>query len=149
MTVTKTDMASITIPDEYGYIIAVLPLTFIVFFFLAEMVVYARKKFDVPYPTMYSEKSKQFNCYQRAHQNALETLPFFIVFLLLGGLQYPVASSIAGVVWCVGRLIYAVGYYTGGKMKENKVRNGGGVMFFEFTHIMHSHKRIDSSHKFS
>ncbi|XP_071819081.1 glutathione S-transferase 3, mitochondrial-like [Apostichopus japonicus] len=113
MTVTKTDMASITIPDEYGYVIAVLPLTFIVFFFLAEMVVYARKKFDVPYPTMYSEKSKQFNCYQRAHQNALETLPFFIVFLLLGGLQYPVASSIAGVVWCVGRLIYAVGYYTG------------------------------------
>lgn len=48
MTVTKTDMASITIPDEYGYVIAVLPLTFIVFFFLAEMVVYARKKFDVP-----------------------------------------------------------------------------------------------------
>lgn len=121
-----TDMGGLTVPDQYGYVIAILPLTYVVLFVLAEMVVYARKKFDVPYPTMYSEKSKQFNCYQRAHQNALETLPFYIVFLLLGGLQHPVAASVAGVVWCLGRVIYAIGYYTGDAGK----RAPGSILAF-------------------
>ncbi|KAJ8027099.1 Microsomal glutathione S-transferase 3 [Holothuria leucospilota] len=117
---------SITVPDEYGYVVCVLFLAYAAFFFLAEMVVYARKKFDVPYPTMYSEKSKQFNCYQRGHQNALESLPFFLVFTLLGGLQHPLVVSVAGVVWCVGRIVYALGYYSGDASK----RAPGAILAF-------------------
>jgi hypothetical protein len=46
----------------------------------------------VKYPNMYADKKDNkdadaFNCVQRAHQNTLENMPHFIMFLLLAGLQ--------------------------------------------------------------
>jgi len=65
---------------------------------------------------MYADKKENkdadaFNCVQRAHQNALENMPHFIMFLLLAGLQAPVASAILGSVYLAGRIAYALGYY--------------------------------------
>jgi glutathione S-transferase len=62
---------------------------------------------------MYSEKQPLFNCYQRAHQNTLENIPTFLSLLLLGGLFCAKWAAGAGVAWVVGRVVYALGYYTG------------------------------------
>jgi len=53
------------------------------------------------------------NCIFRAHQNTLEGYPMFLMMLLLGGLEMPVWTAIAGVVFILGRIQYAQGYYTG------------------------------------
>jgi len=89
-------------------------------FWLAENVGYARKKYDVKYPKMYDDSKPVFNCYQRAHQNALETYTMFVVLLFLSGMQYPLISAVAGIVWCVGRIFYAIGYYSGDPDKRQK-----------------------------
>lgn len=37
-------------------------------------------------------------------------MPSTVFSLLLAGLKYPIASSVLGVIWLTGRIIYAVGY---------------------------------------
>lgn len=49
----------------------------------------------------------------RAHQNTLEGFPTYLMLLLIGGLEMPVLSALAGVVFIAGRVSYAKGYYTG------------------------------------
>jgi glutathione S-transferase len=64
---------------------------------------------------MYDNAKPEFNCVQRGHQNALEYYPFYLAFLLLGGLKHPLVSSACGAAWIVGRVMYAHGYASGGK----------------------------------
>ena len=51
-----------------------------------------------------------FNCAQRAHYNFLENYSQTLVAMLIGGLEYPVASAAIGTAWSVCRIIYAIGY---------------------------------------
>jgi len=46
----------------------------------------------------------------------LEGYPQFLFLLLLGGLEWPVVSAGAGVVYLASRIAYAQGYYTGGML---------------------------------
>lgn len=80
----------------------------------------ARKKYNVQYPRLYSEDNQDFNCVQRAHQNTLENIPLFMVFLLLAGLYLPRLSAAFGVTYLVSRVVYAYGYYTGDPSKRNR-----------------------------
>lgn len=75
----------------------------------------------VPLPYMYADAAEVkedyqkhiFNCYQRIHQNTLEGFASYLVTLMFAGLQYPIASSVLGGIWIVGRIFYYRGYSTG------------------------------------
>ena len=43
---------------------------------------------------------------QRGHQNTLEMYPEFLLMLSLGSIRYPVISSIGGVIWLLGRIVF-------------------------------------------
>ena len=75
--------------------------------------------------------SPDFDRYFRAQMNTLEALPLVLPALWIAAFySSATAASVAGFVWCVGRVLYANGYY-----KEAKARGPGfGVaalaMFF-------------------
>ncbi|KAH9312158.1 hypothetical protein KI387_027193, partial [Taxus chinensis] len=79
--------------------------------------------YNVPCPAMYADENenkngKLFNCVQRGHQNSLEAMPMFFVLLTFGGLQYPVAAAVLGVIYCIARYLYFTGYSTGDPAKR-------------------------------
>eukprot|EP01062_Namystynia_karyoxenos_P047826 TRINITY_DN36207_c0_g1_i1.p1 TRINITY_DN36207_c0_g1~~TRINITY_DN36207_c0_g1_i1.p1 ORF type:complete len:251 (+),score=30.26 TRINITY_DN36207_c0_g1_i1:70-753(+) len=91
----------------------------------------ARKTHGVELPQMYaagdSEAAVAFNSVQRGHQQALETYTSFALLSLIGGLTHPVTVTVAGVVWCVGRLRYATGYAAGGPKGRLSLPGARGV----------------------
>ena len=94
----------------------------------------ARKKFDVPYPTLYadgdSESANTFNCVQRGHQNSLEGYAGFLALLLVAGVKFPLTAAISGVVYSLGKVLYFNGYSTG---DPNKRLQGAFSYFGLFT----------------
>ncbi|KAM0022018.1 putative glutathione transferase [Helianthus debilis subsp. tardiflorus] len=106
------------LPKEYGYIILNLVAYYFLNFYMSFQVGRARKKYNVMYPALYAteadtEDYKLFNCIQRGHQNSLETLPFFFVLMVVGGLKHPVICSGLGVVYTIARFFYFTGYSSG------------------------------------
>ncbi|XP_029973447.1 microsomal glutathione S-transferase 3b [Salarias fasciatus] len=108
------------LPSEFGYVILTYLYSWIMLAYLAMKVGGARKKFDVKYPTMYSDKEQVFNCIQRAHQNTLEVYTQWLLFQTIAGLVYPLSASVLGVIWVTSRFSYAWGYYTGDPSKRMK-----------------------------
>eukprot|EP00668_Euglena_longa_P045414 GGOE01061074.1.p1 GENE.GGOE01061074.1~~GGOE01061074.1.p1 ORF type:complete len:179 (+),score=25.58 GGOE01061074.1:40-576(+) len=114
---------SIKVPKAYGVVLIVNGIVPV--FTLAALgfkVAQARKKFNVPYPTMYaiggSEEDKKFNCVQRGHQHAFETYTQFVALSLIGGLRHPITTALAGIVWTIARLRWAEGYASGDPEKR-------------------------------
>jgi glutathione S-transferase len=70
-------------------------------------------EFIFQYPAMWSDEHPVFNCYQRAHQNTLESLPFFLILILAAGIRHPYVASGTGAGWILARIIFSIGYYTG------------------------------------
>lgn len=108
------------LPSEYGYVILVAVSSMFLLSWMALRVMAARKKFSVQYPTMYSDKDPMFNCVQRVHQNTLEGYSIFLMLLLFAGLFCPKSSAICGVIWIIGKVAYAFGYYTGDPAKRRQ-----------------------------
>lgn len=131
-------MLTLKIPSEYGYVILVSVLACFVNTWLAMRVGSARKKYGIKYPVMYSESNNVFNCIQRAHQNFLENFTQFQVMLLLGGIHYPQLGAAAGLVWLLGRIVYAVGYSTGDPQKRLK----GGFQYIGLLFLLFSTLRL-------
>ncbi|KAM5558170.1 hypothetical protein ABKV19_020081 [Rosa sericea] len=118
------------LPKDYGYVVLVAVLYSFLNFFMAFQVGKARKKYKVFYPTMYASESdnkdaKVFNCVQRGHQNSLELMPLFFVFLLLGGLRHPCISTGLGLLYTVSRYFYFKGYSTGDPQKRISIGKYG------------------------
>uniref|UniRef100_A0A0D6R2N6 Glutathione S-transferase 3, mitochondrial n=1 Tax=Araucaria cunninghamii TaxID=56994 RepID=A0A0D6R2N6_ARACU len=109
---------ALDLPPGYGWVVLIAVAYCFLNVWMARQVGNARKRYKVPYPTLYAIESenkdaKLFNCVQRGHQNSLEMMPMFFMLLVLGGLQHPIASSVLGVVYCLGRYAYFTGYATG------------------------------------
>jgi len=108
------------IAPQFGYVVLVCIASFFVTMWLGINVGRARKKYEVKYPDMYSDKHVAFNCIQRAHQNMLEGYPAYLMLQVFSGLYAPTASAIGGAVFLCGRIAYARGYYTGDPAKRTQ-----------------------------
>lgn len=68
-------------------------------------------------PNMYvdgnTENARLFNCVQRGHQQALETLPQFLLLSIIGGIRFPLFVGLCGILWIIARVKWAEGYATG------------------------------------
>ncbi|OIW16116.1 hypothetical protein TanjilG_18831 [Lupinus angustifolius] len=127
------------LPKDYGYVAIVLVLYCFLHFYLGFLVGQARKKYNVPYPSLYAIESenkhaKIFNCIQRGHQNSLETMPIFFTLMVLGGLKHPLISTALGLLHNVARYFYFTGYATG--EPNNRLKHGGGFHFLAILGLM-------------
>ncbi|KAI3704452.1 hypothetical protein L1987_74672 [Smallanthus sonchifolius] len=106
------------LPKEYGYIILTIAAYYFLNLYMQIQVGKARKKYKVFYPKLYATEAdtkdhKIFNCIQRGHQNSLESVPMFFVFMMIGGLKHPVICTGLGLVYTVARFFYFTGYSSG------------------------------------
>jgi glutathione S-transferase len=123
----------------YGWVILALVANVLLNLYMAMQVGSARRKYKVPYPTMYAldsenKQAKLFNCVQRGHQNSLEFMPTFFGLLLIGGLQFPIAAAILGAIYNVGRFLYFQGYATG--TVEARHARGGRLHWLALTGLI-------------
>ena len=75
----------------------------------------ARKRFD---------DAMKYNCHQRAHHQPLESYTSFVALSLLGGLRYPAVTAFWGLLWVVGRIVWANGYASGSGKPRDRYRHG-------------------------
>lgn len=114
------------ISPEFGYVILAASGSFLVNMWQMSKIGGKRKELGIQYPQMWSDKHPVFNCYQRAHQNTLEVIPFVLAMELLGGIRHPLVASATGGVFLIARIIYSLGYYTG----DPKGRIPGAIATF-------------------
>eukprot|EP00992_Anisonema_acinus_P009708 TRINITY_DN5902_c0_g1_i1.p1 TRINITY_DN5902_c0_g1~~TRINITY_DN5902_c0_g1_i1.p1 ORF type:complete len:142 (+),score=28.38 TRINITY_DN5902_c0_g1_i1:33-458(+) len=106
------------IPADFGYVVLVVGLSWIMNIFLIVQVAQARKKYNVQYPNLYAptghKHAEAFDCIQRAHQNTLENFAPIQILMVLNGLLFPRAAAGFGLIWVLARVIYGIGYAKGG-----------------------------------
>eukprot|EP00457_Paulinella_chromatophora_P015222 gb/GEZN01015799.1/.p1 GENE.gb/GEZN01015799.1/~~gb/GEZN01015799.1/.p1 ORF type:complete len:246 (+),score=18.83 gb/GEZN01015799.1/:43-780(+) len=73
------------------------------------------------------QQAAAFSIRQRVHHNALESVPFFILFSLIGGIRYPLATAINGFLWTFGRMTWTNGYLSGQPINRYANPAGGLV----------------------
>lgn len=66
----------------------------------------------------------RFNCAQRAHANLLESMPQTMLYILVAGVKWPIASTALGTAWVVLRAVYAHGYIYSNKPNGKGRYNG-------------------------
>ena len=69
-------------------------------------------------PNLYVEgqtkNARAFNCVQRSHQQAFETLPQLLFFTLVASAAFPLAAAGIVALWIWGRLAWTHGYVQSG-----------------------------------
>jgi len=118
---------AIQIPEQYPLVIATATSTVFLNIYQYLNVNRHRKAAGIKYPQLYAEKAemeksllaRQFNCAQRAHQNTLESLPYVLLMGFVGGLKFPVVSSVILGGWILGRFQYTYMYSKGDPTKRS------------------------------
>jgi glutathione S-transferase len=81
-----------------------------VYFWTFAMAGLARGKYKVMAPSM--DGPQPFQSAQRVQVNTLEQLPLVLAPLWLCALYLgDVWAAAGGLIWCIGRILYALGYY--------------------------------------
>jgi len=70
----------------------------------------ARRKFQVPHPTLPDASNVAFWNANRGYYNMLEHIPFFLINLALAYEYTPVYCGVAACLWAAGRIIYTHDY---------------------------------------
>ncbi|OOF92398.1 hypothetical protein ASPCADRAFT_210263 [Aspergillus carbonarius ITEM 5010] len=133
-------MLTLTVPENYGAVIAVaLGAIPVLGFIHGSIVTRLRKGAEVPYPHCYATveqckanpKAEQFNCAQRAHANFLENSSQTMLFILAAGLKYPQLATGLGSLWVLGRSLFLYGYVYSGKPRGRGRIYGGFYLFVQ------------------
>jgi glutathione S-transferase len=135
----------LTLPS---YVLLTTSLTYLLSIWLGVRVGPFRNAAHVPHPSVSADVTTAktpehkraiylFNCAQRAHYNFLENYPAALSGMLISGLRWPELVSAMGVVWILGRVVYAVGYTSKGEGNvEGKGRwMGGGFYMAAVTQV--------------
>ncbi|KAJ5590246.1 hypothetical protein N7450_004218 [Penicillium hetheringtonii] len=101
-------MVAITLPDNYGSVIAVALGAIPVLGFIHGNITGSLRKAA-------KAKAEQFNCAQRAHTNFLENASQTMLFTLVAGLKYPQLATGIAASWVVFRALFLYGYVYSGK----------------------------------
>jgi len=88
----------------------------------------AEARYSLPklYAEGFTQEAKEFNCHQRAHQQALETYTNFVVCSIIGGVRQPLLTTLSGMLYITARVNWAKGYSTGDPMNRYKGSGGWG-----------------------
>ena len=69
-------------------------------------------------PNLYVEggtkHARAFNCVQRSHQQAFETLPQLLCFTAVASTVFPLSAAANMALWLVGRVVWSTGYAASG-----------------------------------
>lgn len=88
-----------------------------VYFWTGVMAGVARAKYGVGAPSM--DGPLPFQSAQRVQANTLEQLPLVLVPLwLCGSYLGDTWAAAGGLLWCLGRILYALGYYRDPSKRE-------------------------------
>ena len=97
-------------------------IALLIYYYTLFMSGMARGRFGVTAPS--HDGPEEYQRYVRAHQNTLEHLALFLPGLWLFAVAVdPIWASVIGILWPIGRLMYARGYY-----KEATKRQAGLVI---------------------
>ena len=94
---------------QHRWVALVTLLALLTYFWMSTRVPVARNKCGIQAPAMTGDPLLERTI--RAHYNTLEWLPIFLVSLWLFAIYWnELVAAGLGVVWIVGRILYALGY---------------------------------------
>ena len=103
--------------QPHSYVALVTVAALLTYFWMGLRVGQARAKCGVAAPAMTGDPILERHI--RVHYNTLEWLPIFLVGLWLFAIYWnDLIAAGLGVVWIVGRILYALGYVADPKKRE-------------------------------
>jgi uncharacterized membrane protein YecN with MAPEG domain len=103
--------------QPHSWVAIVTLVALLVYVWMALQVTWARRKCGIDAPTMTGDPVLERTI--RAQANTLEWLPLFLPSLWLFALYWSdLVATILGVIWIVGRIIYALGYVSAASKRE-------------------------------
>lgn len=95
--------------QPHSYVALVTIAAILVYFWMSLLVAQARRKSGIAAPAMTGDPRLERAI--RVHYNTLEWLPIFLVSLWLFAIYWmDWVAALLGVVWIIGRILYALGY---------------------------------------
>jgi uncharacterized membrane protein YecN with MAPEG domain len=103
--------------QPHSYVALVTIAALLAYFWMSLRVGMARRKCGIAAPAMTGDPILERHI--RVHYNTLEWLPIFLTALWLFAIYWnDLAAAALGVVWIVGRIVYALGYVADPRRRE-------------------------------